>query len=298
MVLLDNYHSVIDAALRDATSVPQSAAQAPRVAPFQQAHLADSFDEFLPFSDSVFLVSQNADMFVQQVSHFLLGAFLTTGHAFAYPESEEDPTAVTFPVAHPTEDGRSGLEQGIGHWFPTLFRGGVTFGEVVTASVPSVHRGCRGSVVNLVGPAVIRAVELEASGKGPRLFCDRSFADRLGDPTRRYLADAGHAQEILWPAYLYIGDSNPERSVLQFPDIFYPAANLWKAFNHTPVAEHYYSFVRLVVHATLRHFELEGTTEVVRTRLERFVRDAGLGSKWNDLLCSYREGAIPTRDAG
>ena len=44
----------------------------PSLAALAEAHLVDSFKHFLPFSDSIFIVSENPDKFARQLSNYLI----------------------------------------------------------------------------------------------------------------------------------------------------------------------------------------------------------------------------------
>lgn len=79
---------------------------------------------------------------------------------------------------------------------PVLMRGSITFGEVrkTRPIFPETGKG------NVVGEAVVRAVQLERSGpKGPRLLLSAEVAKALKNSPKKHLLDI-HAQttELLW----------------------------------------------------------------------------------------------------
>ena len=80
---------------------------------------------------------------------------------------------------------------------PVLMRGSITFGEVrKTAPLfPETGKG------NLVGEAVVRAVQLERSGpKGPRLLVSREVAEiiRKEASLKQLLYAEAETRELLW----------------------------------------------------------------------------------------------------
>jgi len=80
---------------------------------------------------------------------------------------------------------------------PVLMRGALAFGEVrkTRPMFPETGRG------NLVGPAVVRAVQLERSGpKGPRLLVSPEVAEGLKRDAalNRLLDHQGGISELLW----------------------------------------------------------------------------------------------------
>ena len=80
---------------------------------------------------------------------------------------------------------------------PVMMRGSITFGEVrkTRPIFPETGRG------NLVGEAVVRAVQLERSGpKGPRLLVSPEVAKALKkNPSRKHLLDTrAKTSELLW----------------------------------------------------------------------------------------------------
>ena len=97
--------------------------------------------------------------------------------------------------------------------FPLLFRGGISF-------VSDTHFNQEGSVwdgkyqlssVNVSGLSYVKAVQLEKSGLGPRLFCDQAFVDQIQDVAVkkgiRRLSE--NLYEIIWT---YFGCEATERS--------------------------------------------------------------------------------------
>jgi len=217
-----------------------------------------SFDYFLPFSDSIFIQSSNPDLFVAQISTFLLGTFLLKSHAYDIPESNEEPSKITMSYFD-LEEGKITISES--NWFPGLFQGGISFGECVPVQINSLVNSEMRPVTNLVGKAVVEAVEIvEGSAevprlKGPRLICSQSFYEALSDKHERYVVKVDKAYEVLWPAFVFIEGNDVKLELInQFGSLFRPAVNLWKAYNHLDVGIHYYTLLKLIVRSALHYF--------------------------------------------
>ena len=90
-----------------------------------------------------------------------------------------------------------GLAQGR----PTLVRGGMTFGEV--EHVRTVFLTDVTEPADLLGSAVLEAIEMEGTGKGPRVFLGRELVARVqgAEPALvEWLVreDRGDAPGLLW----------------------------------------------------------------------------------------------------
>lgn len=88
--LINNYKMLLN--LKFFTAVLDE--QKPEVSKLSQRRKADSFDYFLPFSDCVFIQASNPDLFVHQISSFLLRCFLLTSREYESPVSKEDPAKI------------------------------------------------------------------------------------------------------------------------------------------------------------------------------------------------------------
>lgn len=273
--LLLNYHEIINTKLADMAQFPADGYDDPGLRRLALAGEVGSFESFLPFSDSVFVISNQPDLFVQQVARFLIDSFTITSNTFAHPEDPKDPTKVT--ITELSSRGVAGQKNA--RWFPLLFRGGIAFGDVLTPQLTAVVQGRRTTVTNLAGTAVVNAVGLEKTGKGPRLFCRADFRNQLSDHSRNILAELadGQSYELLWPAFLYHESNSPHVEINHFRDLFLPAANLWRAFRHESMVEpHYLEFLKLIIRATLNWFSLRNSLELAKQHIEERISTFGL----------------------
>jgi hypothetical protein len=197
-----------------------------------------SFDHFLPFSDSIFIQSSMPDLFVAQLSSFLISTFGLKSSTYAFSEKGKDPSIVSIRNSSVDSNGSVIQRNALEYWFPVLMRGGISFGECHPININSIIDKHFKTIPNLVGSAVVEAVQLEQAikGEGPRLICSQAFFNALQDKHDKYIIkydNIANAHEILWPAFTYIEGNDVHLELInQYENLFRPAANLWKAYGH------------------------------------------------------------------
>jgi hypothetical protein len=135
-----------------------------------------------------------------------------------------------------------------GQGVPVLMRGAITFGEVreARAIFPETARK------NLVGEAVVRAVQLERSGgKGPRLLISTEVAQTLRESKLKPLLDGAKkgAGELLWLLPPEISTANG----LLIGDVVAAAVRLLlSARRGSPAFDHYVAYLDLCLRSLLR----------------------------------------------
>lgn len=231
----------------------------------------DSVEYMLPFSDSIFLMGTDCGDFIRQLGSFVKKCFAFTSHFYETPEDSSCPEKITFTNFSKGENGIEKTKE-CHKEYPTLFRGGLSYGEAYPCDVPSKENGEKRRQKILVGKAVVEAVSLEQKVKGPRLIFGQLLYDNLDDDTKncycRSLPEGKNLYEILWPALSYIKANGYEREWSNFWEIFHPAVNLWLAYNHTPYSSHYFNFVELIVASTIHFYGATwGQKEWVRERI-------------------------------
>lgn len=135
--LLETANQVIKNRLIDPAS---STYNEPSLQNMAKIHSAESFEAYLPMSDSIFIIGQNPDDFVEQVSSFLCSCYRSTSRAYSHPEDEQNPIAVTMKVFKTDTDGGFSSFDETANWYPNIFRGGISFGEAVVFSAFSIFR--------------------------------------------------------------------------------------------------------------------------------------------------------------
>lgn len=248
----------------------------------------DSFEHFLPFSDSIFVSGKDPSMFVMQLGHFVLNCFRFTANHYMQPRDAANPTSVTVPHLSKDELGQVVTTKANMNYFPTLFRGGISWGEVVPISLFGIVQNNSVEIANLAGKAVVEAVGLESKVKGPRIVITRELFEKLSNQARVYVQETeikGY-YELLWPGCQYIL-ANGASEVNSFNQLFIPSVNLWRAHNHTPFSEHYFRFVELVVTSTIKVFEAEGMLQGCLPVVKQAIINQNLEDKLQVLLKDY-----------
>lgn len=292
MNLLHNYHSlikqkIITQKVRDKRNYVDE-----ELKPLIEQRSIDSFENFLPFSDSIFITSKDSIKFVKQLSNFLLDCFIFTSSAYANPENRENPTQISINTID--IDGNGIINRGTrsANWYPLFFRCGIGYGDAGKVEINSIIDSKVNSVTTIVGPAVVDAVGLEKTGKGPRVFCGKRFIEKLDNDTKKYIvtlkANEYEVYELLWPAFYYIENNDCADELRNFGNLFSPAVNLWKAFNHLPYGVHYYSFLELLIKSTIRFAEIHNLKNEAIDLISSQIRIDGLCSKENVLLKQYK----------
>ena len=219
----------------------------------------ESIDDYLPFSDSVFLSSSNPSQFLLQLGSFLSKAFLYTANIYTKPKELSRPTESVVISTSVDEGGHLFAVKTKIHVPPVLFRGGVTYGEVERLSPMAIVNGIATNQCVLVGDTVVRAVSLEKSIKGPRIIFEDDLYSQLNTNTKKYcrrIPGDLSKYELLWPAMGYIANDRYEHEFHIFSDFFDPAYNLWLAFkNDVNVEIQYRKFLELIIVSTLSAYD-------------------------------------------
>lgn len=272
--LLENMHAVLSTRMSDAAATASG-----RYSGTASSRLLTACDYFVPMSDSVFIIADDANLLMEQLSTFLMSCFQVTSHAFAYPEVVDDPTRVTERVIGMSGNGPVVVDE-VRRWYPVLFRGGIASGSVKTGLMQAIASRNTIQVPNLLGSAVVEAVALESSGKGPRLFAGKSYIDSLDEAHRRYThrsqtKDGNDCFEILWPAYKFNATNDPEIEVNEICEPLLAAVRLAAALEGKDVANHYQEFVKLLVRSGLRYAQEHGVLVLMWERIQSTIAGNG-----------------------
>lgn len=266
----------------------------------------ESFEHFMPFSDSVFIVSKNCSDFVLQLGNFVKESFMFNSHVFVNSDDPNDPTAyhsVGIDSSDPNNIHQISIPY---HECPVLFRGGISFGNVIETEQKGVFNNRVASYKNLMGEAVVHAVKLEGLKredgtkiKGPRLVLNSSVYEQLNKETKLYvrqLPEDKNYYEILWPAMGYILENKDtfDQEFNHFDELFNPAFNLWKYYkakdvaNNTEVKIHYERFLELIVASAIRIYNYMGMKNSVLQNLSTIIKNKFSN---DDRICIF-EGVV------
>jgi hypothetical protein len=267
--LLSNYNTIINQQVNDQHIHPELITISPKMC-------SDSFETFLPFSDSIFITSNNPDLFVQQISHFLYESFHLAGYNFENPINNQNPLEIEIPEIYKSQNNKIESRKSITSLFPLLFRGGISFGDITFLSMNSIFKDKLLQVPNLTGVALVEAVGLEKnSGKGPRIFCKSKFIEKLSsDVKQKYISQVNPDGlfEILWPVTIFNDKNSCDDEILEFHKFYNPALNLWKYFENSLVNEHYEEFLKLIIKSTLFYFKYRGCEQWAKNILLKFEK--------------------------
>lgn len=281
--LLSDYQTIINQKIIDNKLHPPSSYSS-QLQDLAKQNIIDSFEYFLPFSDSLFIQSSTANDFIKQISSFLLDCFLLKSNNYYTPEDPSDPSKVTIKEIG-IENGKVVKKDKPYHWHPLLFRGGISYGNTCVFDINAIVGSNLTKIKNIAGPALVKAVkELETSGKGPRLFCDIEFIGQLDDEINKYCKELSDSHyEILWPAFHFIKGNDLKSESSKICELIRPVANLWKAYNHLSFGIHYWEFLRLVVGASIKYFETQGDRKVAEEAISNCLKSIGLENKEKEL---------------
>lgn len=248
-----------------------------------------SVEDYLPFSDSVFITARDASEFVMQLSHFLGSAFLFTARTYAMAADKSDPTKTQVITPMLDSSGHVVASTTDIHVPPVLFRGGIAFGEVERITPTALVNGKREKMWSLAGEAVVRAVKFDGPFKGPRIFFGRDVYNLLNAKARLYcreIPERNESYEILWPATHYILENPCEGEFHYFYEYMDAAYNLWKVFAmDEKVGPQYEKFMEVIIASTLQVYDQHWDQKKYAVgRITQYLQQRALLPMFRDLL--------------
>ena len=203
--------------------------------------IIDSFEYFIPFSDSAFIIANNAAKFVFQISNYLLGSFMLGGYIYDDRHSRD-------------KDDLMQVNNSKRKWYPLLFRGGVSFGECIPYKNYQITGFQLTQNYNLMGKAVAEAVQNESTDKGPRLFCSKQFYDVISDNECKQilcpLKNHKDIYEILWPMPHVM-----DKGINGYKQLLEIGINLWSYLNHEEYGIHYFKLLELIIKSIMETYK-------------------------------------------
>lgn len=232
-----------------------------------------SFERYLSLSDSIFITSNDVNLFIKQLSTFLSSCFLFQASAYGQPSNPTNPEIVYEKVWD--KESKSFINRET-KWYPVLFRGGISYGEVLYDSAISIIDEEVKQTHNVIGKAVVSAVSLEKKGKGPKLFIDDNFYHQLDEENKKFVSiDEGGNKYYLWPARHFIYENNLDSIFTDFREFMDAAISLWKAYKERGFGEHYFEFMKLVMESfiCLCKCKYPNDIERVKKRLSDYIKN-------------------------
>lgn len=274
LAMLNSYNSILHFGIVESELHPSSG-YPPELQKLAKRSSTESFKDFLPFSDSIFITSDDCSDFLLQLGEFLYKSFHLTAHFYAHPENEKDP--IETRNIGLGDDGNGGLTvvEAPCRIPPALFRGGVAFGDVNHVKPTALIDGNRTEGYILVGDAVVKAVGMEKAVKGPRIVFGNEVFEQLNDDARLYtrsLPEDSNLFELLWPGMPYILENPMENEFSYFCDMFIPVYNLWSYYkNDRVVSVQYERFIELVVASALRLYSHVGMNDFALEQIGKVI---------------------------
>lgn len=183
------YRTILETKLTDDFRHPSESYSNPILQELASKNSVNSFDYFLPFSDSVFIASNNQNIFLKQLGSFVLHCFMFTSRQYENPEDKVNPTKVTISSIDKDENGEIVTNKVESNWYPTLFRGGIALGEAIPIELMGIIKNKPEKIANLAGKAIVKAVGLESKIKGPRIVFEKDFYEKLNTETKIYTVE-------------------------------------------------------------------------------------------------------------
>lgn len=157
-----------------------------------------AFNQMISFSDSLVLGGEDCNWFIMQLVNFVATAYIYYSEPFKKSFTDINIVETNRSVSG-NKDGSIRYHKA----FPLLFRGGISVGRNVGFfNEYHIHNNeLEQTSLNVLGLTYLNAVKLESTGKGPRLFCDKSVVDGADDEIKKYikLVDGEKGiYEIVW----------------------------------------------------------------------------------------------------
>lgn len=260
VMTMNSYNTILSTKIKDDKLYPVNSYPT-ALQDLAKSRSVDSFDFFLPFSDAIFLMSSDCNHFISQLGNFVLQSFTLTSNFYKNPIDPSQPEKGPILQYGVDDNGNITVTNGECNYYPALFRGGLAYGEAFPVELYGIVNKQTGKSKIITGTAVVEAVNLEAKVKGPRLIFKKSLFDQLGSDAKDYcrtIPEDRNMYEILWPSLSYIKQNDEfqcKQELSKFDDLFKPAYNLWKAYNHTVFSAHYFCFVELIIASTIQFFD-------------------------------------------
>lgn len=210
---LNEFNSYIDAAKKDNKLHPVENYSDPDLQKFVEKRYVTSFDNILTMSDSLVITSSDPKKFLEQISSMLCHLFKATNHNFSkqFENIYDVNSSQNIDTYIFEEDGERKVRFEYHKAFPLLFRGGITLEKehilvdgsqakgVMFFEQSQFINGENKIGWNVCGQDYVQAVKLESYGKGPRLFCDKSFYEQVEKDRKKYLRKINSdIYEIVW----------------------------------------------------------------------------------------------------
>lgn len=221
----------------------------------------DSFNLFIPFSDSVFISANDCSRALIQIANFVYESFRINIDVYLHPQTPTDPTLSKSIGVGLDKQGNTVVKNIATHEPPVLLRGGVSYGEAYDLKMSAILNGEPSYVKSIAGKAVVKAVRLEEKKvKGPRIIFTDDVFNMLDTNTLKYcrpipeiIDNENPLFEILWPALTFIPENGFQIEFCQIYKILDAAINLWIPYrDNVGIAKHYENFIEMTLASAIQ----------------------------------------------
>ena len=261
--LLFNIHIAIEDAISDTKSVGRY----------------DSFENLIPMSDSIVITSTNPDKLIEQLSVFLLTLFNNVSQDYKNPENPNNPMEITktnhiFAITNNKIEIKNSVKYKQNQ-YPPLFRGGISYGDVIIFDTNSIKLFKMEQTRNILGVPFIESYKLESLPDSPSILLSEKFYKELKNKvSKKYIAkktiNKKSYHELLWPGYFF-EETGLSSILVKFQEIFIPAYNLWIFFKNEKYANKYSNLLKLIYKSFIRSIEGKENFQIAKEQVENYI---------------------------
>jgi hypothetical protein len=286
-LLINNYNEILRIMREDQIPYDQGLYdETPELKKLAQRNLCDSFQYYIPFSDSIFIASHNVDSLLMQLSNFQLKCFrLTTNTQESYYDEKKQNSPFESKLVQIERNPATGKCTTIYEKYedyPTLFRGGISYGEAFAISVDRILDFKAEKTETLMGKSVVEAVILESKHKGPTYYMSKSVIDNIKDTSikkqfTRLAIPENDIYELLWPAACFINKDD----INEIRPIYHWAVRYYNHFSQEEdeIRNQYVSFLQLVVDSAVVFWTAQNKQDLAIDAVKKWLDEDKIAYK-------------------
>lgn len=181
-------------------------------------------------------------------------------------ENLDDVAEVTVPVIT-----TSGVYKRKEHWFPTIFSGGVSFGEIAFFTQESYYAGKLMLVPNFVGEGITKSVHVGQGQHGSRIILDDNVVKKLSLSTKdKYVLTHDGINDLLWPAAYFIDANTVENNIVNgINEIFEAFLKFYNQYkNNAKLEVVYFNTLKIIAFSLIQYMNYRNATAKERKDAE------------------------------
>lgn len=244
-----------------------------------------SFERMIPISDSIFITSNDPNVFIKQISSFLLECFSNDAENYSYYTKDNNGDVIKKGFGSDWDSIYTKDK-----WYPILFRGGISYGEVLYEDIISIYDSNPIITPNIVGKSVVAAVSLEENegkGNGPKLFIDDAFYEQLNDENKLFVkTEPNGTKHVLWPGFKYSSIYDLKNEYDKFEKILQYSIFLLKMYEKESFKNKYIDFVKIVIDSFVCfcNKEYHNQIDLVKNKIRDYIKEQDIDLVMFDLI--------------